>query len=85
MLTSAPWLIASPKTSRNTPCSRSKPMPWLKRKCSASARRFGPNGEPGAMSSGAVAVKARAQCGQVPPISVTRVTSGRIGGISTWS
>ena len=37
------------------------------------------------MSAGGAALKARAQCGQVPPISVTRVTSGRIGGISMWS
>ena len=60
-------------------------MLWLKRRCSASARSLAPNGEPGGMSAGGAALKARAQCGQVPPISVTRVTSGRIGGISMWS
>ena len=85
ILTSAPALILTPKTSWYTPRSRSKPMFWLKRRCSASARRFGPNGEPGAMSAGGAALKRRAQCGQVPPISATRVTSGRIGGISMWS
>jgi len=85
MLTSPPWLIATPKTSRNTSWSRFRPMFWLNRRCSASARRFVPNGEPGGMPAGAAALKARVQCGQVPPISVTRVTSGRIGGISTWS
>jgi hypothetical protein len=37
------------------------------------------------MSSGGAALKALAQCGQTPPISLTRVTSGRIGGISMWS
>ena len=34
------------------------------------------------MSAGAAALKVLAQCGQVPPISVTRVTAGRIGGSS---
>ena len=60
-------------------------MFWLKRRCSAIARRRSPNGEPGAMSAGGAALKRRVQCGQRPPISVTRVTAGRIGGISMWS
>ena len=47
-----------------------------------SARRFAPNGEPGAMPSGGAALKRRAHCGQVPPMSATRVTSGQIGGMS---
>ena len=41
-----------------------------------------PERRAGGMSAGAAALKVLAQCGQVPPISVTRVTAGRIGGSS---
>ncbi len=44
-----------------------------------------PNGEPGSIPSGGAALNVLAQHGQVPPCSVTRVTSGTIAGTSMWS
>jgi hypothetical protein len=40
---------------------------------------------PGARPSGAAALNVPPQHGHVPPCRTTRVTSGTIGGISTWS
>src|ERR1700687_4867627 len=76
MLARAPSLISSPSKSDISRASRSNGIAWAKRKYSTKARRFGPNGEPGAKPAGGVARNRRLQHGQRPPCSVTRVTSG---------
>jgi hypothetical protein len=85
MLASAPSLISSPSKSDISRAKRSNGIAWAKRKYSTKARRFGPNGEPGANPAGGLARNRCRQHGQTPPCSVIRVTSGTISGISIRS
>src|ERR1700761_4939933 len=72
MLARAPSLISSPSKSDISRASRANGIAWAKRKYSTKARRFGPNGEPGASPAGAAARNRCRQHGQRPPCSVTR-------------
>jgi hypothetical protein len=85
MLAIAPSLMSRPNISAISFESRSKPIIWVMCRWMIRASMLGPNGEPGAMPSGAGAVNLRAQQGHWPRCRWIRVTTGLIGGISMWS